>query len=79
MQAIFTNWSMKTPNDNVLEIYINHHIKGKSFRIVVKDDTLVDLSFYKSDAEVIKINLENRTIYEGENNDVNYPHLYINR
>lgn len=79
MKALFTNWSLTTPNDNVVEIYINQHTEGKSFRIVVKDDNLVETAFYKADAKVTRLVVADKTIYEGENFDVNFPHFYMDK
>lgn len=79
MLIVFTNWSLRTPTENVQEIYINHHKEGKSFRVVVLDDNNVDLKFYKADAKVTRLVLSGRTIYEGENMDVEHPRIYPNK
>ena len=70
---IFTHYSLSTPTDNLVECYVNKHIDGLSYRVVVKDASLVDINYYKADAVLDSFVIGQKTIFEGASGDI--PHI----
>jgi hypothetical protein len=71
----FQDWSLKTPADNMKEVYLNRHIEGESFRVSVKDKNAVEIIHFKADAKIYANEFEHSTVYESKNDDV--PRIYF--
>lgn len=73
----FRQCSIITSEDNLMEAYVNRHIEGESFRVIVKDNSKVTFTQYSLSAKMFTIEFEHSTIYEGENKD--FPIISFNR
>ena len=71
----FNDCSLTVSEDNLVECYLNKHYDCQSYRIVVKDSSLVSFNYYSCTPKLASFEIGQKTIYEGSNNDI--PHIYI--